>query len=511
MILPTGVSLADYNAAVLNGNQSHVRLVFTTQNVTLTEDNISADYGISLTTVMNPDVSLKFGTATCTELVVHLLNDRNIFNSFDWTDEFHVDFGVDISGTTYWVTVGYFTGSRPERVTGREIIEFTAYDRMKKFDKIADGFLPVLNQMIEDNGYVNLYNVYYALCTYVGVQYTASVETYNPYNLYWIDTNVFKKGMTCRTILGYIAETFAAYAVINEQGKVQLKRYTMPVDENDDPYSYEITNNDYYTIDVADQYTSVIDAVRVYDTNKNKSYIYPTNVSSGNMYYVYNNPLAYGQGGTFDFQSQAGNIYSVLYNFGDPTYSQYMPLKLEAKGNWLIQTGDLLEVYYSHEDGTFDWYTFPVFSRTLVWNSGCIDTLECTGDLTRADEETAVEDNNYESGEYTVHTDTSTKKVYTYEFANGMLVTTIRKKVTVDITSSSGGIYWTSVDGEDFPILYSVQPIVNASTYKSDTNAWVWGNSAPSTSSTGSVYIGRGTSASSKAIWIQWIAVGYKG
>lgn len=109
------------------------------------------------------------------------------------------------------------------------------------------------------------------------------------------------------------------------------------------------------------------------------------------------------------------------------------------------------------------------------------------------------------------HSDTSTKKVYTYELPGGLLITTIRKKVTVDITSTSGNNYYATVGGEPFPIPYAEPPVVVHGTSKDETSAWALGNTTPTTSVTGSMYIVRGTSVSNKTIWVQWIAVGYKG
>lgn len=114
-------------------------------------------------------------------------------------------------------------------------------------------------------------------------------------------------------------------------------------------------------------------------------------------------------------------------------------------------------------------------------------------------------------GTYTVHYDTSTRKEYTWQFQNGLLVTVIIKKIGVTMTGSSGGIYWGTVDAQDFPVQYTTTPFVVASTYKADTNAWAWGGAAPSAKKTGSTYIGRGsTVTTSTDLWVRWLAVGYK-
>ena len=112
-------------------------------------------------------------------------------------------------------------------------------------------------------------------------------------------------------------------------------------------------------------------------------------------------------------------------------------------------------------------------------------------------------------GKMTVHSDTASLISRTWQIGS-LLITIIKKLVNVSIDNASGNIYYASVSGETFPIAYSETPLVIPATIKDGTNAWVWSKSAQSTTSTGDVYIGRGGSATSKDIWIQWIAVGYK-
>lgn len=109
------------------------------------------------------------------------------------------------------------------------------------------------------------------------------------------------------------------------------------------------------------------------------------------------------------------------------------------------------------------------------------------------------------------YTNTATKNVSVYELPGGLMITTIKEEVTVDIDNTSGNIYYGTISAETFPVSYSEVPMVFPSTLKSETNAWVWGGaSGPSKTSTGSLYIARGTSATSKKIWIQWLAIGKK-
>ena len=95
MLTPSNVTLAQMNTAILNGNETFVRIVFPVQSITLTDDNVSSDGGITINGVLNPDNDLVMGRAVSTEVVIRLLNG-SIFTGFDWTEEFHIDFGVTL-------------------------------------------------------------------------------------------------------------------------------------------------------------------------------------------------------------------------------------------------------------------------------------------------------------------------------------------------------------------------------------------------------------------------------
>ena len=218
MITPTGVTLANYNASLLAGNATHVRVVFPVQNVTLTDSDISADGGIQINTTLNTETDLVIGKAIASEIIINLLNDGQ-FAGFDWTEEFHVDFGAEINGSTEWVTVGYFSGKKPERTVRTETIEFTAYDRMLNFDVLADDFLSAITYP------VTMQTLFQNLCTYVGLSYAVGDENSTTMAKSYSESP-FISGLTCRQLLAWIAEANACNAVINSAGAVVLKWYT---------------------------------------------------------------------------------------------------------------------------------------------------------------------------------------------------------------------------------------------------------------------------------------------
>ena len=113
----------------------------------------------------------------------------------------------------------------------------------------------------------------------------------------------------------------------------------------------------------------------------------------------------------------------------------------------------------------------------------------------------------------TIHSNTSTLIKRSYTFPGDILICVVKKRVTVSITSESGGFYYGTVDADTWPVKFSETPVTSVQTIgvsgTDGTNAFVWGSSSgPSKTSTGQVYVARGTSVSSKKIWIQWIGIG---
>lgn len=361
MLNPTSGTLADYNNAILNMGQTHVRIVFPVQGITLTDDNIPIDSGIVLTSILNAEEDLIFGNAVTSEIVINLMNNGN-FAGFNWSEEFHIDFGVEMNGDTNWVTKGYFTGKRPERIARTDVIEFTAYDRMKKFDGLADEFLETITYP------TTMRDIYDDLCAYVGVQNVTGDEIASAMDVVYTE-NPFVSGVSCKTVLSYIAEANCCYARINAGGYVQLVWF------EDHTSDYEITDDDYTAIDLDEASAPVIDAVRISSTQSSATpSIYP--VSGYNVpYQIVDNPLMLAMAGG----SRTSVITEMLSRFS--SLGAYIPVKVDVVGNWMVETGDIITVGY---DST-ETMNMPVFSRIMVWNGGCSDNYECTGKAERSE------------------------------------------------------------------------------------------------------------------------------
>lgn len=370
MLTPTNVTLAQYNEAILNGNEKYVRIVFPTQNITLTGDDISADGGLIINQILNAEQDLVMGRAVMAETIIRFINSST-FAGFDWTEEFHIDFGVKINNSIDWVTVGYFKGKKPKRTVGVNIIEFTAYDRMRWFDELADDFIAGLTFPC------TMADIYTALCTFVGISSAAGDEMQNAMAMEYSE-NPFVNGVTCRDILSCIAEANCCYAKITADGKVKLTWYA----EQD----YTLTEDDHFGVVVDETDVPAIDTVRISSTeDENAGSVYPVG-NNDVIYDIIDNPLLLCLG-TADRTTVMADILTRLDAFG-----AYTPASVSAIGNWMVETGDIIAAVH---DGN-QTVNIPVFVRGFVYDGSCGDMYESTGSADR--EMTPTTREQYEEG-----------------------------------------------------------------------------------------------------------------
>ena len=139
---PSGITAANYWAAIKAGKPTHVRITFLGQDIVLTDEDIDVSTGITVNDVLNSDTDLVFGKAVCKQVSLQILNSDALAGLI-WTGEFTLEFGVEMGSpaVTEWVTVGTFSGDKPKNVTTAQTIAFDAYDRMKRFDILADDYV----------------------------------------------------------------------------------------------------------------------------------------------------------------------------------------------------------------------------------------------------------------------------------------------------------------------------------------------------------------------------------
>ena len=382
MLTPTGVSRADYSAAVMSGAAQHARMVFD-NGVTLTEQDMESG-GLVIRDILNGDTNLTFGRAVMKEFSVNLLNSDRL-NGVAWTGEFTLDIGVEISGSTNWVTIGKFQGSRPEKIHYVDVIQFTAHDRMQRFTGDAGKFLDSLAYPITFG------SMLYALCAFEGVPYSIFGD-----ELADIKNRSFEKGfirpegITTRDLLALMAEACGCYARINADGQMEMMWYQ--------GYGYSITPSmeigiDTYDLgsgelwddlgegtwaDAADKTWNETGGYQaVFSVDGLRSIASETDIGvafgslNGNVYTIVDNPFLVISEDTD--KGYVEDLWDRIQAFGG-----YLPMHLECAGNWLVEAGDIVTV-----DVRGDSVSMPVFVKETAWNAGCIDRMEATGEIGR--------------------------------------------------------------------------------------------------------------------------------
>ena len=386
MITPTGITASDYWDAIKAGNPTHVRITFLGQNIVLTDEDIEISTGLVISDIFNDETDLVFGKAVCKQLTTSIVNSSRL-DGLIWTSEFTLEMGVEINGTTNWVTVGYFSGEKPNNVTTVQTIEFTAYDRMILFDQLADNYVSTITYP------ATIQNIYDGLCAFVGVENVSGDELPNIMSRSYASAPVEMEGYTCRDILSWIAEACGCYATITEAGKVRMSwfestSHAVTGDEEFDVESADVNSGmtwdeaDTYTWDEIDNLTwneiagyqeeYAIDRIVVRQIETEIDVIYPSGLTEGNTYMIVDNPFM-SVSGSSEINNYIVPIYITLTSFGG-----YLPFRINCIGNWCIEAGDIITV----DIKTYT-ITVPVFSKTMAWNGFTNDEYEATGNKVR--------------------------------------------------------------------------------------------------------------------------------
>lgn len=423
------VSLGDpyenYFSAIQSGRPQHIRVTFLPDNMVF-EDRDFTDR-IRITTYMNPDIDLTFGTAYASEISLSFLRS-NKTDQLNWVREFRVEFGVEGGNGTDWVQVGLFSGKRP-RSTSRGVIEMTGYDRMQRFDRNADDFLSLMTFPC------TLQDLFDELCDFVMVDAVEGDEIAAVMGR-TIAADFDRSGIsTCRDLLSMIAEANGCYARITNEGKLQMNWFQDHTGDFSLPrdmiFSFEATNlqqSDGKTWGELSNYTwrqlrylkwkelynktdpffishilarwaengedpeeEVLhppegetpepltwDDADLLTWNEFDEYIWDDAEGierEGSIYEIDENPfIRYGTEAAIRAHLQ------LLLNRLKRFYLYYVAA-ISAAGNWVVEPGDVIRLEL--EDGTE--VSYPIFSRTLDWNGFCECEYESTGNIIRGE------------------------------------------------------------------------------------------------------------------------------
>ena len=342
--------------AIRAHTEQDIRITFADNTVLGKADVAITGDGVKITDILNGDTDYTFGKAVCKQVEMTLFNVDNKFNNFDFTQEFTLQIGVKVGAAFQYVTVGIFKGERPDKVRGK-LIDFTAYDRMQKFDVSASEFIENLTFP------VTLGAVLSSLCTSVGVvlettTFTNSTKnfTFNPFST---------SDYTAREVLAWIAEAAGCYARVNADGKVELNTFTTN--------SHKILKTDRFEMSESEFETPVIGKLECYTSYGDQLVTAGTGT---NTYVISDNPFLYIENDTeiSSLQPYVNAIYAKASLF--PAYS---PISVRAEWYPEIKCGDIITVVNDYDEVK----TLPIFSQTIKWNGFGKVEYESTGGLTR--------------------------------------------------------------------------------------------------------------------------------
>lgn len=354
------MNVAQPVASLLEAIRAHteqdIKITFADNTVLGKADVAITGDGVKITDILNGDTDYTFGKAVCKQVEMTLFNVDNKFNNFDFTQEFTLQIGVKVGAAFQYVTVGVFKGERPDKVRGK-LIDFTAYDRMQKFEVSASDFIENMTFP------VTLGAVFSSLCAAVGVEpitttFTNSTKnfTFNPFST---------SDYTAREVLAWIAEAAGCYARVNADGKVELNTFTTN--------SYKILKTDRFEMSESEFETPVIGKLECYTSYGDQLVTAGTGT---NTYVISDNPFLYIENDTEipALQPYVNAIFAKASLF--PAYS---PIAVRAEWYPEIKCGDIITVVNDYDEVK----TLPIFSQTIKWNGFGKVEYESTGGLVR--------------------------------------------------------------------------------------------------------------------------------
>lgn len=373
-------------SAIKAGTPVHVRMIFTDQNITLDDQDISIDGGLIVNDIFNGDTDLVFGKTVCKQVNARILNSSRL-DGLSWTGEFLLRMYMTISNTEYTCDIGYFTGEKPKNVTTAQYIDFTAYDRMKWLDELSDDFWSSLTFP------KTISQIFTALCTSVDLTGVMDSVPASLSGRSFSESPADMEGYTKRDILGWVAEQCGSYAVISSDGKCTLKWFsdnTAHAVTGNEEWSFASADlNPGYTHNELDQMTHnqldgmthndldgyrgayAVDHVLVKQLNSDFDIRYP-NEYGENIYTITDNPFVIVSTAS-DITNYVKPIYDRLAAFGG-----YLPFEMSCLGDPAVEAGDIITV----DIGSVT-ITVPVFVKTMRWNGDITDEYETTGQVPR--------------------------------------------------------------------------------------------------------------------------------
>lgn len=383
MLTPTGVTKAQYTEAINNDALTHVRIrsIFNTETWELTDADIDASGGVTLRDYLNADEDITIGKSVTKELTISFLRTDNFKNVRGrLADGFYFDFGVEINGSTEWVTIGRFYPYDPDDYIDDSISTIVAHDGMSKFDIPAEPWLKNLTYPM------TVRQMFESLCTYVGFTGNTGNGLANMLNRSFSEAPITNLGVMCRDVLEAIAEACGCYAVITPTNECRLKWFSVASAGT----VYTVDNDHVFDRKTKTYMTGYIGGISVKDTEDDIGVLYPAGATDY-IYVIVDNPFLK----TANSSDETNYIVPLYNRIGQ--YNHY-PIDIVCVGNPLIEAGDIIQTYLSIEAANTSW--FCIYVKETVWNGALTDHYYSTGGRKRKSYTNAIRQKLAEGGRF---------------------------------------------------------------------------------------------------------------
>ena len=279
--------------------------------------------------------------------------------------EVQVKVGVEVNGLIEYVSLGYFTVTKPSIES--EIYKYTAYDRMIGLERLYVSSLtnPTTSTVMNE------------IATQLGYTFASTITEIS------LDVNKIK-GYTYREMLGFISALCGANCIFNGNGEIEFKWFVQPTSElatigTDRLYEngLELNSDEDITVGYIKCATGGKEEVPIEDTTEN------TEITDGEITEdeVIDEPttetvdviLSVGSGNFGINISNPLMTQEVLQNIYDTYFSNFTfrPCKVNMLGNILLECGDIVTV----NNGT-NTYTVPIMSIQHSIDGGVVTNIE---------------------------------------------------------------------------------------------------------------------------------------
>lgn len=284
--------------------------------------------------------------------------------------EVQVKVGVEVNGSIEYVSLGYFTVTKPSIES--EVYKYTAYDRMIGLERLYVSSLanPTTSTVMNE------------IATQLGYTFASTITEIT------LDVNKIK-GYTYREMLGFISALCGANCIFNGDGAIEFKWFVQPTSDlasigTDRLYEngLELNSDEDITVGYIKCATGGKEEVPIEDTTTENT-TENTEITDGEITEdeVIEEPttetvdviLSVGSGNFGINISNPLMTQEVLQNIYDTYFSNFTfrPCKVNMLGNILLECGDIVTV----NNGT-NTYTVPIMSIQHSIDGGVVTNIE---------------------------------------------------------------------------------------------------------------------------------------